>query len=71
MSAPAEWVPVTEDPETKRLKVEGGWLYRVHGQKTTTLAFVPELGNRYGSYLEQIVEALDKIEAHTPGADSS
>ncbi len=62
MSAP-EWENVTEAPETNRLKVEGGWLYRCFAREGgTTMVFVPETGDQYGPYLQQIVEALDKNE---------
>lgn len=64
MNAPEEWLWVATDPYTMRLKVEGGWLYQVQGEGKhglTTLAFVPEYpGNEFGSYLEQITDALDK-----------
>ena len=67
MSAPAEWEEVTENPTTHRLKVEGGWIYRVIAwgtHKSPSVIFVPEgLGDRYGSYLAQITEALDNIVA--------
>ena len=62
MSAP-EWEEITENPTTHRLKVDGGWIYRVitwGTHESPSVVFVPELGNTYGSYLEQITTALDK-----------
>ena len=41
MSAPV-WEDITDNPPTHRLKVEGGWLYRVGGS-VPTLTFVPQL----------------------------
>ena len=67
MSAPKEWLPVTESPFTERLEVEGGHLYRVASAKGMGLVFVPEIGNRFGTYLEQIVDALDSIREQGTG----
>ena len=42
MRTPKEqWFSVADNPDTWRLAVPGGWLYRVYGATTTTLAFVP------------------------------
>ena len=42
----ASWENIdTNGPETSRLKVEGGWLYRVAGEvnKAPSVVFVPQL----------------------------
>lgn len=66
MSAHAEWENITEEPFTRRLKVEGGWLYHVWQRDGPAMVFVPQIiaapqdEYNYGN-MHRLCDILDRI----------